>query len=1013
MCGIAGFAGPGTGDSRLLEAMTETLVRRGPDARGTYLKGGVGLGSRRLAVIDLETGGQPMAGDGEDPCVVVFNGEIYNFAELRKGLEGRRRFRTRSDTEVIVRLYEEKGLEGLTELSGMYAFALWDPRERRLILARDPLGVKPLYYAQASGRLYFASEIKALLEVPEISRELDLESLAHYLDYLYVPSPRTIYASIRKLRPGERLVWKDGRAETGLFWSPPLGPRAPMSRGEALAELDRLLTLVVSQQRVSDVPLGLFLSGGLDSSALAAYLAQGSAPPEAFCADYGDPAFDELEKARAVARRFGLRLNALRVEPDVDGVLEGLVEAFDEPVADSSALPTAWVCREARRSVKVALTGIGGDEAFGGYPRYLGLRLRGPYGLLPAAVRRGLARASSGWGERVSSRNVGGWARRFLESGTRPLDEAYAAWMGHLSPSDRRALFGPALRSAGALEPAPLTALRSISESDPLRRVLAADLRTYLPEDLLTLADRSSMAHGLELRVPLCDQRLVEFALRLPSDLRVSGLTLKPLLKELLRKKLPPGIVDQKKQGFMVPVGEWLKGRLAPRLDQAVQGLARRGLVSAEGARALAAEHAAGRRNRSDVLWALLFLERWFERWQPGFRLAGRPPKAKGRRLLVVSDFIFPDEEGGAGRLGWETARRLKARGRDVRLWCLADPAKPPEETIDGLPVRRFGAAALRGGPAGWPAFVRAARRDLEALIAEFKPGDVLTHQPLSGALVQAAAPEDAAFLHFYHSSWPGEFRAERRPGAWGWPGTAARSCIERRVLGRARNVATLSRFMRDDLLSRYGLPASKVKVVPAGVDAERFKPGDKAEARRRLGLGPGPVLATVRNLRPRNGLELFLEAAAALRASHPGLTAVIAGAGPLESELKRRAAELGLGGAVRFDGRVADEALADYYRAADLFVMPTRELEGLGLVLLEALACGTPCVGTPVGGIPEVLAPIEPAWLAAEVSGSALAAAAERALSRAPSPDALRAHVLSRYSWDRCAEALEDLLDG
>ncbi|MBI4386190.1 MAG: asparagine synthase (glutamine-hydrolyzing), partial [Elusimicrobia bacterium] len=366
MCGIAGFAGRPRGASEaLLETMTETLRHRGPDDSGFYCRAGVGLGSRRLAVIDLESGKQPIS--GERGHVVVFNGEIYNFKPLRSELERRgHRFKTHADTEVIVHLYEEKGVECFKDLSGMFAIALWDPEKEQLVLARDPLGVKPLYYALAAGGLYFGSELKALRKVPEISLDIDLTSLDSYLDHLHISAPRSIYREVFKLRPGQWLIWRDGSLRTGTFWEPRVHP-VRMDWKDAVAGLDGLLGRILEDQRAADVPIGLFLSGGLDSSALAYYLAGARVPPEAFCVYFSGEAeaFNEVHKARAVARRLGLTLNELQVEPGIEETLDPLLHALDEPLADSSALPTYWISRAARGSVKVALTGIGGDEVFG------------------------------------------------------------------------------------------------------------------------------------------------------------------------------------------------------------------------------------------------------------------------------------------------------------------------------------------------------------------------------------------------------------------------------------------------------------------------------------------------------------------------------------------------------------------------------------------------------------------------------------------------------------------------
>ncbi|MBI3987877.1 MAG: hypothetical protein HY343_13210, partial [Lentisphaerae bacterium] len=487
-------------------------------------------------------------------------------------------------------------------------------------------GVKPLYYAVRGQQLFFASELKALLKVPGLAGDVNLKALKYYLDCLYIPAPDTIYAGIRKLKPGEWLTWRRGEIRTGLFWNPLDVPLRPdPGKAGALAELDGLLETIVREQKVADVPLGLFLSGGLDSSAIAAYLARGGTLPEAFCADYGPdyPAFNELDKAKRVARHFGYTLNELHIEPDVESDLPDLVEMLDEPLADSSILPTFWVCRAARQSVKVALTGIGGDELFGGYPRYLGANRLASYRRLPPGLRQLLAGLAASIPEQISSRNVGSWLRRFLQGGVKPLSVAYSEWAGHLSSDDKADLFSPALAAAGDTPSEVREILDGLPSRDALSATFLGDLLTYLPGDLLTLADRASMRCGLELRVPLCDRRLVEFMLGLPSHYRVSGWTLKALLKDLLAPQLPREILAQKKKGFMIPIGHWFNHELRGFMEASAAGIVRRGLIRKEGLDRLIAEHAAGRQNRTDVLWALVFLDHWFERYRPDFSLEG------------------------------------------------------------------------------------------------------------------------------------------------------------------------------------------------------------------------------------------------------------------------------------------------------------------------------------------------------------------------------------------------------
>ncbi|MBI3550339.1 MAG: asparagine synthase (glutamine-hydrolyzing) [Elusimicrobia bacterium] len=618
MCGIAGFAG--LQDRALLEAMTDALAHRGPDDRGFHHEGEIGLGSRRLAVIDLEGGRQPMTGGSG--AVAVFNGEIYNFKSLRLELERRgHRFKTRSDTEVLVRLYEERGVDAFGALAGMFAVAIWDPRSKELVLARDHVGVKPLYVSVRGTKLYFGSELRALRRVPDLPLEIDPGAIAHYLDYLYVPAPRSIYRGVEKLPPGSWLRWRAGRIERGTYWRPIAKPR-PIGLGEALEELDLLLGRVVREQAVADVPLGLFLSGGLDSTALALYLVKAGLRPKAYCIYFpeGGERFNELDRAVRAASILGLELKPLPVRPDVSSELDPLVAALDEPLGDSSALPSYWVSRETRRDATVALSGIGGDELFGGYPRYQGARLLETYQRLPRALRAALAGVAAGIPDQLSSRNVTGWARRFLSVGALAPEDAYARWMGHLSPGEKAAAFTQGLSTADGVS-APRGAFDA-ANGDLSQRILGVDLTTYLPDDLLALADRTSMASSLEVRVPLCDPRLVEFALGLPSDLRVGRCALKPLLKALLQDELPPSIVRQKKQGFMVPLGVWFSGALRPALEDALATFGRRGLVEPAALRRLFDEHLSGRRARTDVLWSCLVLERWLRLHHPDWRLA-------------------------------------------------------------------------------------------------------------------------------------------------------------------------------------------------------------------------------------------------------------------------------------------------------------------------------------------------------------------------------------------------------
>ncbi len=1008
MCGIAGFAGPRR--RPLLEAMTRSLRHRGPDGVGFFEGDEASLGSQRLAIIDLEAGPQPVTSE-DGGVVVVFNGEIYNFQELRRELEGKgHRFKTRTDTEVIAHLYEEHGEKALERLSGMFAIALWDARRKTLLLARDPMGVKPLYYAVLGRKLYFGSEIKALLAAPEVSREVDLESLCEYFEFLYIAAPRTIYRGIRKLGPGEALTWKDGKVSSRTFWEPRIGG-GDMSRSEALSKLDGLLQRVVSDQLVAEVLVGLFLSGGIDSTTLAYQLSRLGRAPEAFCAYFssGGEDYNEVDKARVVARHFGLRLTELCIEPSVEEILDTLIDAFDEPLADSSSLPTYWLSQLARQRVTVALTGIGGDEVFGGYPRYLGAKLLPAYQAVPRAARELIGVGARIIPGRFSGRNVPGWARRFLSSDARLSENVYSGWLDHLDDTDRRSLLTPALRAA-LPQHSQVSAAFEHFHGDFLKRVQAVDLRTYLPDDLLAHADRMSMKVGLELRVPLCDLRLVEFALGLPPEFQVRGVTLKPLLKDLLKDKVPLEIVAQPKQGFMIPLGPWFRGELKPVAQWGIAGLKRRGLLRGAGMEHVLQEHVSGWRNRTDVLWSWVLLERWLERYVPDFRGDSPPPRARRPvKVLMVSDEIFPDSGGGGlGRGAWQESLQLKARGHDVRLFCFDRVGgRAREEVIDGLKVYRLDASRSYKNPLAFPLLAASARADLTKIFSDFRPDVVIGQSPLATWLVQSSPEvEGSRFIYRYNSSWPEEFSIDR-PGLWHLPGRLVRRWIERRVIARAFDVAAISDFMNANFVGHFRLPAV---TLSAGVDFERFRPGDKKEARSRLGVDGAPLLVTVRNLRPRMGWEVLFGAVERLRAEHPGLRVEIVGTGPLEAELRRDLRERGLEGVVRLAGRVEDDELPLYYQAADLFVLPTSKLEGLGLVLLEALACGTKCVGTPIGGIPEVLRPIDPGWVAKEATPEAFAEAIRRGLASPLGQAELRDLARARYGWDKMAAGLESL---
>jgi asparagine synthase (glutamine-hydrolysing) len=614
MCGIAGQAAlDGLADPIEVRKMTEALTHRGPDDEGFYADpgGAVALGMRRLAIIDLTSGRQPIAGeDGRVVC--VFNGEIYNFRALRADLEARGHvFRSSSDTEVIVHLYEDEGPACLDRLRGMFAIALWDAGRGRLLLARDRLGKKPLYYAEIGGRLCFASELNALAVVPGLDRSLDPIALDLYLTLGYVPSPWAIYRSVRKLPPAHRLLVERGRVTVERYWS--IAPSAPRREpAEVLArELRERIREAVRLRLEADVPLGCFLSGGIDSSTIVAAMSEmSSRPVRTFSVGFSHAAYDELGHARDVARRFGTEHHEYRVTPQAVEVLPAIVRHFGEPFGDSSAVPTWYVAKLARRHVTVALNGDGGDELFGGYTWYrtaLGL------GRAAALVPRVLAHAAV----RLDGR-AGRAGARAARLGRRLLmapPERFRSLRQMLAPELRSALYSDELQAAsGQAALAYLPEHWEPRAPGELWALQHLDLVTYLPEDLLVKVDRMTMAHSLEGRSPLLDHELVEFAMRMPPGLVATPWSTKRLLRRAMRDTLAPATLGRRKMGFTMPAADWLRGELRELARRRIErDLPRTGWFRPAALRALLAEHLAGARDHGEPLWCLLVLGEWAE----------------------------------------------------------------------------------------------------------------------------------------------------------------------------------------------------------------------------------------------------------------------------------------------------------------------------------------------------------------------------------------------------------------
>ena len=631
MCGIAGIfhcATPKPVDPARIERMCDALAHRGPDGAGVWTAPGVGLGFRRLAIIDLAGSEQPMA-SADGRAMLVFNGEIYNYRELRRELEALgARFRTAGDGETILAAWQQWGVDCLARLHGMFAFALYDLPTRRLLLARDRLGVKPLYTARLSdGSLAFASELKGLLAHPLLRREIDPLAIEDYLAWGYVPDHRSILSGVEKLPAGHYRLLEHGREPAGpvQWWDVSFAERRPGSAADLGAQLLHRLREGVTSRMTADVPLGAFLSGGVDSSSVVALMAEASPDPVTTCSiGFDVSAFDETDHARAVARRFATAHHERQVSPDDFAAIDRLAGIFDEPFADASALPTLRVCALAREHVTVALSGDGADEAFAGYRRQaFQLREDRVRALLPAGLRATLFGAAGRYYPKADWAPRALRAKATLQALGATSEEGYARALSVCPPELRETLYTAEfrrLRGDYRAEQPLLATMRGAPARTGLDRAQYADLKFWLPGDILTKVDRTSMAVGLEAREPLLDHRLVEFAAGLPERMRIRGRQGKWLLKQVMRRHLPDEVLFRPKMGFVTPIAEWLRGPLAGEARGVARSgaLARSGWFAPDRLSRLAEAHISGRSDHSRLIWQLLMLERSLQRLGAG-----------------------------------------------------------------------------------------------------------------------------------------------------------------------------------------------------------------------------------------------------------------------------------------------------------------------------------------------------------------------------------------------------------
>ena len=639
MCGIAGFTGRDSGlDRGVAERIADAMSHRGPDQHGIFEGSEVTLCAVRLKIIDLEGGDQPILSDNRD-IAIVFNGEVYNHVEVRRELEALgHRFRSNCDTETVLRAFEQWDTDCFQKMRGMFAVALWTESSRRLVLVRDRMGIKPLYYYSAGDRLYFGSELKTIFEHSEVPRRLDIEALDTYLSLNYVPGTRTLIEGIRKLAPGHLLEWRGGRIRIDSWWKLPSGETRRVSDGEAQEELQALLRDSVREHMIADVPLGVWASGGLDSSAVLHYAAeQTSGRLKTFSVSFQGRSFDESPYFREIAEKYGTDHHEFDLNPDVE--LQSAIEDFawysDEPSADAGALPVWFLSRMSRQHVTVALSGEGADEMFGGYLTHQADRLLRPFRrLVPAGARRFVRGALDRYmpvsDDKISLEYK---LKRWFEGSLLHPDEAHFFWNGTFSPQ-QLAEIRPGTKGSGLRE---LVDALNIGDHSVVERYLRVDQNYYLPDDILYKTDRMSMAHSLEVRPPFLDHRIVEFAAALPQRLKIRGGKQKWVLRELMKGKLPESVLTRKKTGFDIPTHDWFRGVLQGLLLDTVtpDAVAATGIFEGSAIEALIRDHMERRINAGYHLWGLLTLFLWMKRWR--VEVPDKAPEFSARPVQVLA----------------------------------------------------------------------------------------------------------------------------------------------------------------------------------------------------------------------------------------------------------------------------------------------------------------------------------------------------------------------------------------
>jgi len=623
MCGICGILEKnGTKvDQHLLKMMNNAIAHRGPDDAGYYIDTSIGLAMRRLSIIDLETGHQPI--HNEDETIwIVFNGEIYNYQTLRRNLESKgHEFMTRSDTEVILHLYEEMGDECTSQLNGMFAFAIWDSNVKRLFLARDRLGVKPLHYAEMDGTILFGSEIKSILQDPRLPRNVNIHALQKYLGFEYVPGPETMFEGIFKLLPGCTLTIENSQTTVKRYWDLGYPSTCTLPEDAIAKELYERLKESVTARLMSDVPLGAFLSGGIDSSSIVGIMSQlTDHPVQTFSIGFDDASYNELEYARRVAALFDTEHHELIITPDAMELVQVILQYLDEPLADVSIFPTYLVSCEAASKVKVVLSGDGGDELFAGYDWYRASRADTVYQQIPQPVRNVIKKVADTVPATSQKKGTINEFKRFVEGSSLSSELHHVRWQYFVTDNERTTLLSEPMRGAeSCVMPSNLVNEYYVQNSapDPLGREQYVDLKMYLPDDILTKVDRMSMACSLEARVPFLDYTLVEFAATIPSYLKLRGTLTKYILKKAMGKLLPRDILYRKKQGFSIPMKNWLRDELQDFMLDVLSARRTRetGFFNPDYIEKITRQHLEGKRNNAHQIWSLMLFNLWHARY--------------------------------------------------------------------------------------------------------------------------------------------------------------------------------------------------------------------------------------------------------------------------------------------------------------------------------------------------------------------------------------------------------------